>query len=101
MTSGSSGWLADRFREHPEQADAIFNYEPVLYQLKDEGADLEVVIPSDGVISADYPLSSLASSSDKDSEAKVQALAEWFAEHPGKLTSFHLRVDNSDLPGTF
>ena len=100
LTSGSSGWLADRFREHPEQADAIFNYESVLYQLKDEGADIEVVIPSDGVISADYPLSSLTSSSDKDAEAKVQALAEWFAEHPDKLTSFHLRVDNSDLPGT-
>lgn len=100
LTSGSSGWLADRFREHPEQADAIFNYESVLYQLKDEGVDLEVVIPSDGVISADYPLSALASSPDQEAEAKVQALAEWFAEHPEKLRSYHLRVDDSDMPGT-
>ena len=100
LTSGSSGWLADRFREHPEQADAIFNYESVLYQLKDEGVDLEVVIPSDGVISADYPLSALASSKDNDAEGKVQALAEWFGEHPEKLKDYHLRVDDSDLPGT-
>lgn len=100
LTSGSSGWLADRFREHPEQADAILNYESVLYQLKDEGVDLEVVIPSDGVISADYPLSALASSPDQEAEGKVQALAEWFAEHPEKLRSYHLRVDDSDMPGT-
>lgn len=100
LTSGSSGWLADRFREHPEQADAILNYESVLYQLEDEGVDLEVVIPSDGVISADYPLSALASSPDQEAEGKVQALAEWFAEHPEKLRSYHLRVDDSDMPGT-
>ncbi|PXY05809.1 vWA domain-containing protein [Corynebacterium striatum] len=100
LTSGSSGWLADRFREHPEQADAILNYESVLYQLKDEGVDLEVVIPSDGVISADYPLSALASSPDQEAEGKVQALAEWFAEHPEKLRNYHLRVDDSDMPGT-
>ena len=100
LTSGSSGWLADRFREHPEQADAIFNYESVLYQLKDEGADLEVVIPSDGVISADYPLSALSSSQDTEAEGKVQALAEWLGEHPEKLKDYHLRVDDTDLPGT-
>ena len=100
LTSGSSGWLADRFREHPEQADAILNYESVLYQLQDEGADLQVVIPSDGVISADYPLTSLRSSPDEDAEAKVQALADWMRDSSELLKTYHLRVDDSDLPGT-
>ncbi|MFJ5261183.1 substrate-binding domain-containing protein [Streptomyces sp. NPDC088387] len=57
LTSGSSGWLASAY-DRRGNVDALLNYESVL-----QGIDgLTVIRPSDGVITADYPLSSLASS---------------------------------------
>ena len=60
LTSGSSGWLAQKFSENPTQ-DAIFNYESVLRSLTVENQPLTIITPSDGVITADYPLSLLSS----------------------------------------
>ncbi|MCZ9344994.1 substrate-binding domain-containing protein, partial [Streptomyces sp. TRM76130] len=52
---GSSGWLAEAY-ERRGNVDALLNYESVL-----EGIDgLTVIRPRDGVVTADYPLSSLA-----------------------------------------
>lgn len=68
VTSGSSGWLADKFTSSPKQADAIFNYESILKSLNVEGKPLTIVAPSDGVITADYPLT-LLSSAAKEKEA--------------------------------
>lgn len=59
-TAGSSGWLAQKFSDSPQQ-DAIFNYESVLRSLTVEGKPLTIVTPSDGVITADYPFSLLSS----------------------------------------
>lgn len=59
-TSGSSGWLAQKFADSPNQ-DAIFNYESVLRSLTVGGKPLTIVTPSDGVITADYPFSLLKS----------------------------------------
>ena len=69
-TSGSSGWLAQKFSESPKQ-DAIFNYKSVLRSLTVEGKPLTIITPSDGVVTADYPFSLLASAS-----AEKQALYE-------------------------
>ncbi|MGW8061759.1 substrate-binding domain-containing protein [Streptomyces ziwulingensis] len=56
LTSGSSGWLAAAYRRRGN-VDALFNYESVL-----KGIDgLTVIRPTDGVLTADYPLSTLAS----------------------------------------
>ncbi|CAL9465996.1 hypothetical protein SUDANB145_02731 [Streptomyces sp. enrichment culture] len=56
LTSGSSGWLAAAY-ERRGNVDALLNYESVL-----KGIDgLTVIRPRDGVVTADYPLSSLAS----------------------------------------
>ncbi|MFE6628861.1 VWA domain-containing protein [Streptomyces rochei] len=56
LTSGSSGWLASAY-ERRGNVDALLNYESVL-----KGIDgLTVIRPADGVLTADYPLSSLAS----------------------------------------
>lgn len=100
LTSGSSGWLADTFIAEPERADAIINYESVLRTLAAEGNDIEVVIPADGVISADYPLSALKESANPDARAKVEALAKWFGENPQTLTDINLRPadPSADLP---
>ncbi|MFI6021635.1 substrate-binding domain-containing protein [Streptomyces sp. NPDC051287] len=58
LTSGSSGWLASAYRRRGD-VDALLNYESVLKGIP----GLTVIRPSDGVITADYPFSSLAASS--------------------------------------
>ncbi|WP_405887096.1 substrate-binding domain-containing protein [Streptomyces longwoodensis] len=58
LTSGSSGWLASAYRRRGD-VDALLNYESVLKGVP----GLTVIRPADGVITANYPLSSLASTS--------------------------------------
>ncbi|MFF3614362.1 substrate-binding domain-containing protein [Streptomyces sp. NPDC002580] len=70
LTSGSSGWLAASYRRRGT-VDALFTYESVLKGVK----GLTVIRPRDGVVSADYPLTSLASSS-KDTRDTVRRLTE-------------------------
>ncbi|MGW1065885.1 substrate-binding and vWA domain-containing protein [Streptomyces aureus] len=70
LTSGSSGWLATAY-ERRGTVDALLNYESVLEGVK----GLTVIRPRDGVVTADYPLSSLAASS-KDTRDDVRRLAE-------------------------
>ena len=65
LTSGSSGWLAEKFTSDSKSVDGIFNYESVLDGIKVDGKPLTVIAPSDGVITADYPLSLLRSASSK------------------------------------
>ncbi|MFL1378514.1 substrate-binding domain-containing protein [Nocardiopsis protaetiae] len=63
LTAGSSGWLAQAFTERADDerpVDALINYESVLLSLNRDGADLRLVYPADGVITADYPLTLLA-----------------------------------------
>ncbi|CAL9453749.1 VWA domain-containing protein [Streptomyces sp. Tu 3180] len=55
LTSGSSGWLASAYARRGD-VDALLNYESVLKGFK----NLTVIRPKDGVVTADYPLSSLA-----------------------------------------
>ncbi|MGO2111113.1 MAG: extracellular solute-binding protein [Pseudoclavibacter sp.] len=69
LAAGSSGWLADKFAEDSGAADAIFNYESVLAGLADQGAQLQIVIPSDGVVTSDYPLALLSGATDEEREA--------------------------------
>jgi Ca-activated chloride channel family protein len=56
LTSGSSGWLASAYQRRGN-VDALLNYESVLKGI--EG--LTVFRPADGVLTADYPLSTLTS----------------------------------------
>lgn len=81
LVSGSSGWLADAFKEDPDKTDAIINYESTLHQLRAEGAEIDVIVPADGVISADYPLSTLANPARDDAAERVKALSDWLLEH--------------------
>ncbi|MFD5568304.1 substrate-binding and vWA domain-containing protein [Streptomyces cadmiisoli] len=56
LTSGSSGWLASAYSRRGD-VDALLNYESVLKGIP----GLTVIRPGDGVVTADYPLASLAS----------------------------------------
>ena len=71
LTAGSSGWLADAYVDRATgkapgvKVDGLVNYESVLLSLNDGRLPepLTLVYPSDGVVTADYPLSLLAGSS--------------------------------------
>lgn len=100
MVSGSSGWLADAFQQDPEKADAIVNYESTLQQMRKDGAAISVIVPADGVISADYPLSTLANPAHKDAPEQVKALADWLLDHQQEMADSFRRpvADVSNLP---
>jgi Ca-activated chloride channel family protein len=65
MTSGSASELADRFAAHFGKSgapDGLLNYESELIALNDSGKlrrRLSVIIPADGVTSADFPIALL------------------------------------------
>lgn len=98
LVSGSSGWLADAFVAEPDRADAIVNYESTLHQLRAQGHPIRVIVPADGVISADYPLSTLAEPASPDAAEKVKQLADWLLAHQEELAETFRRpvaaVDN-------
>lgn len=59
MTAGSSGWLADAYAADASKVDGIINYESVILSLNANGKlgePLVPVYPSEGIITADYPL---------------------------------------------
>ncbi|MFC8085232.1 substrate-binding domain-containing protein [Streptomyces sp. NPDC057340] len=70
LTSGSSGWLAAAYQRRGN-VDALLNYESVLMGIP----DLTVIRPTDGVLTADYPLSTLASTDDS-TRGDIRRLAE-------------------------
>ncbi|MFI5956013.1 substrate-binding domain-containing protein [Cryptosporangium sp. NPDC051539] len=72
LTAGSSGWLADAYvkratgRSPGAPVDGLINYESVLLSLNATAKlpePLTLVYPSDGVVTADYPLTLLDSAS--------------------------------------
>ena len=72
LTSGSSGWLMDAYGNDPSAVDGVFNYESLV--MADPG--LVEVIPQDGVITADYPLTLLSGRGDR-AEAAYRALVDY------------------------
>ncbi|MGW0803905.1 substrate-binding domain-containing protein [Nonomuraea sp. NPDC002799] len=72
LTAGSSGWLADAYARDP-RVDGMVNYESVLLGLREP---LTLVYPSDGVITADYPLTLLASAPE-EKKVLYGKLAAW------------------------
>ncbi|MFD4318805.1 substrate-binding domain-containing protein [Streptomyces sp. NPDC058548] len=67
LTSGSSGWLATAYARRTD-VDALVNYESVLLSSFQSG-ELTVIRPTDGVVSADYPLTLLTSARPEAKEA--------------------------------
>jgi Ca-activated chloride channel homolog len=59
LTSGSSGFLVDAYTKSQDNLDGIVNYESVLVGLNSSGqlADpLDLIYPTEGIVTADYPL---------------------------------------------
>lgn len=85
LSSGSSGWLSDAYtrratgQDPGQKVDGLINYESVLLSANASGKlpePLTLVYPSDGVVTADYPLSLLASAGD-DARSAHQRLSDY------------------------
>ena len=76
LASGSSGWLLDRFIDDPAAVDGIFNYESVLAGVEVDGRPLELIIPSDGVVTSDYPLT-LLRGADAETAERYTAVVDY------------------------
>jgi Ca-activated chloride channel family protein len=76
LTAGSSGFLATKFTADPTSVDGIINYESVLLGLKPKGEQLTIIRPTDGVVTADYPLT-LLSSAAASKRALFTKLTNW------------------------
>src|SRR5690242_2139843 len=66
LSAGSSGWLSDAYRRRESGGgpplDGLVNYESVLLSLnRNLERPLTLIYPTDGVVTADYPLTLLAS----------------------------------------
>ncbi|WP_405149014.1 VWA domain-containing protein [Sphaerisporangium sp. NBC_01403] len=78
LTAGSSGWLADAYAKQGT-VDGLVNYESVLLGLNASGRlkePLTLIYPSDGVVTADYPLTLLSSATPGKKELYGK-LAAW------------------------
>ncbi|MFI9813335.1 VWA domain-containing protein [Saccharothrix variisporea] len=82
LSSGSSGWLSDAFRKRAQdpgtRIDGLINYESVLLSLNASGGlpePLTIIHPSDGVVTADYPLTLLTGAGD-DARGAHQRLTD-------------------------
>jgi Ca-activated chloride channel family protein len=80
LTSGSSGWLASAYRRRGT-VDALLNYESVLKGIP----GLTVIRPRDGVVTADYPFSSLAATDARTREDVRKVTADLRTDAVQKL----------------
>ncbi|MDP9792277.1 Ca-activated chloride channel family protein [Catenuloplanes nepalensis] len=79
LNAGSSDWLVDEFVARNGDLDGLFNYEASLVALNRSKAlpeQLTIVYPSDGVVTADYPLTVLADAPEAARDAH-RRLATW------------------------
>jgi Ca-activated chloride channel family protein len=100
VTAGSSGWLTEAYTRDAATLDAMVNYEAVILRLDDQlpPADrLTLVYPTDGVISADYPLMLLAPARRADYDTLVAALKAPDFQRDA-IAAAYLRPANSDVP---
>ncbi|RDI26466.1 VWA domain-containing protein [Lentzea flaviverrucosa] len=70
LSAGSSGWLSEAYQRRAQdpgaRVDGLINYESVLLSMPQP---LTLIYPSDGVVTADYPLTLLTSASSEAREA--------------------------------
>ncbi|AXB41698.1 VWA domain-containing protein [Amycolatopsis albispora] len=84
LSAGSSGWLSEAYQrratgqEPGAKVDGLINYESVLLSMNASGRlpePLTLIYPSDGVVTADYPLTLLNNTGD-DARSAYQKLTE-------------------------
>lgn len=106
ITAGSSGWLADNFAQDTSKADGLFNYESVLLSANWGGQTPVIIAPSDGVVTADYPLTLLKGADDTATQAYTKVVDYLLQDDVQKRISdtTHRRTtasNSTDFPTTF
>ncbi|WP_410636646.1 substrate-binding domain-containing protein [Amycolatopsis sp. cmx-4-83] len=85
LSAGSSGWLSDAYtrrasgQDPGQKVDGLINYESVLLSANASGKlpePLTLIYPSDGVVTADYPLT-LLSDANSDARSAHQRLSDY------------------------
>src|SRR5262249_31103551 len=79
LTSGSSGWLAESYAKSEADLDGIVNYESVLLGLNASNKlhePLTLIYPTEGIVTAEYPLMLLKSSKRAQFEKLTAYLAK-------------------------
>jgi Ca-activated chloride channel family protein len=85
LSAGSSGWLSDAYtrratgQDPGQKVDGLINYESVLLSANASGKlpePLTLIYPSDGVVTADYPLS-LLTAAGEDARSAHQRLSAY------------------------
>ncbi|UOZ10410.1 substrate-binding domain-containing protein [Amycolatopsis sp. WQ 127309] len=85
LSAGSSGWLSDAYtrratgQDPGQKVDGLINYESVLLSANASGKlpePLKLIYPSDGVVTADYPLTLLADAG-SDARSSHQRLSDY------------------------
>ncbi|MCG8672092.1 MAG: VWA domain-containing protein [Pseudomonadales bacterium] len=74
--SGSSGWLAERYVKEQTRFDGLVNYESVLLSMNQSGnlnEKLALLYPTEGIVTADYPLMLLK----KEKREQYQKLVDY------------------------
>ncbi|WP_432534099.1 vWA domain-containing protein [Kineococcus arenarius] len=80
LTAGSTGFLVERFTADPRGVNALFGYESVLRPLRAGGEPLDVLTPSDGTLTAEYPLTLLRSAGEEQGRAYDAVVADLLSE---------------------
>ncbi|WP_337059975.1 VWA domain-containing protein [Kineococcus sp. G2] len=80
LTAGSTGFLVERFTADPADVNALFGYESVLRPLRAGGEPLVVLTPSDGTLTAEYPLTLLRSAGEEQQRAYDAVVADLLSE---------------------
>ncbi|MBA9004457.1 substrate-binding domain-containing protein [Thermomonospora cellulosilytica] len=103
LTAGSSGWLSDAYlRRQGSGVDGLINYESVLRSLNAAGRlpePLVIVHPRDGVVTADYPLTLLASAPGhaRDAHRRLAAYLRRPDVQRRIMTQLHRRPVNPEV----
>lgn len=103
LTAGSSGYLADRFAQNASagSVDGLINYESVLLDLASRAADpvpLTIVYPADGVVTADYPMTLLASAA-APKRALYDKLVTWLRTPEAQRATMAQTARRPVVPG--
>lgn len=99
LTAGSSGWLADAYVRDQDALDGIINYESILLSLNKGGQlhePLQLVYPSEGIVTADYPIVLL----DATKRAAYDRVVAWVKSVPVQrqiMTTTFRRPVNSQV----
>lgn len=102
LTSGSSGWLAQAYaRAEKGSVGALVNYESVLLSMNrtlPQDQQLTVVRPTDGVVSANYPLTLLSSSAQRERDS-FQRLTSYLLKEDVQKRISELTLRRPVVPG--